>query len=59
MGTPHIIFLTLAFDNLFGVRQILEPLGIQAFGPEGSIERFDEGIVGRLPGREKSIFTPF
>ena len=34
-------------------------MGVQAFGPEASIEGFDEGIVGPgWPGREKSKAAP-
>ncbi len=35
-----------------------EPVCIEAFGPEASVEGFDEGIVGLIAGREKSSVTP-
>jgi hypothetical protein len=33
-----------------GVVKGHEPMGVQAFGAEPTIERFDEGVVGRLAG---------
>jgi hypothetical protein len=33
-----------------GVRKGQELVGIEAFGPEATVERLDEGVVGRLAG---------
>ncbi len=33
-------------------------MGVQAFRPQPSIERFNEGVVVGFPGREKSSVTP-
>jgi hypothetical protein len=33
-----------------GVFKAHEPVGVQAFRPQLAVERFDEGIVGRLSG---------
>ncbi len=34
-----------------------EPVGVEAFFPEAFVERFDEGIIGRLP-RNASLIGP-
>ena len=57
--TALIIFLSPSFDLLLGFGQRSEPMRVQAFGSQRPVEGFDVSIVGRLPGRLKSIFTPF
>ena len=54
MGT-HLIVVSmpsLAFSARFV--EASEPICVQAFGAELAIEVFDAGVIGRLPGREKS-----
>ncbi len=41
-----------------GVRKRQEPVGVEALAPEAPVERFDERVVRRFPGREKSSVTP-
>jgi hypothetical protein len=46
--TTLIVFVSPGIDDLFRFGQCLEPVRVQARCAEGSIERFDEGVVGRL-----------
>ena len=46
--TTNIVFPSPSFDELSGIFQIAEPVGVEALGAEGSIERLAEGIVGWL-----------
>jgi hypothetical protein len=46
--TTLIVFLPPCFDQPLRLGQRPEPVSIQALGSEGSVERFHEGIVGRL-----------
>lgn len=48
--TTYIIFLPPLLDEVLCFGQCLEPVGVQALCPEGSVERFAEGIVGRFAG---------
>ena len=34
------------------------PIRVGAFRPEATVEGFNEGVVGRLSGLEKSSVTP-
>lgn len=43
-----IVILPPAFDLLAGIVERQEPVGVQALVPETAVERFDEGVVGRL-----------
>ena len=43
-----IVFLTPSFDELFCFDQSFEPVDIEAFIPEGSVQGFDKRVVGRL-----------
>jgi hypothetical protein len=43
--------LRAEFDKVFGLGHGCEPVRVEAFRPQGSIERFHERIVGRLPGK--------
>jgi hypothetical protein len=54
-----MVFLSPGFDERLCFVEISEPMGIQALRPEGPVEGLDEGVVGGLPARERSIFTPF
>ena len=50
-GCVRSVFVVVApplFDPLAGIGHGQEPGGIQAFRPQGGVERLDEGIVGRL-----------
>ena len=54
-----IVLLAPSFNNLAGLAQHHEPMGIQAFLRERAIEQLSVGITVGFPGREKSIRTPF
>jgi hypothetical protein len=41
--------LAPSFDLAPGVVKRKEPVGVQAFVPQPSVERFDQRVVGRLP----------
>jgi Methyltransferase domain len=43
-----IVFPPPSLDELLCLSQCTEPVGIQAPGEEGAVERFHEGVVGRL-----------
>jgi hypothetical protein len=46
--TALIIFPSPGFDRLFCLFQGAEPMHVQTFGPQGYVEGFDVGVVGRL-----------
>src|SRR5450631_1128954 len=46
--TTLIVFSSPSFDKPPCLVQVSEPVGIQTFGTEGAIERFDEGVVSWL-----------
>src|SRR5665213_317731 len=46
--TTLIVFFPPGMNDLFCIDQRFEPVRIQAFISKGTIERFDESIVGRL-----------
>lgn len=52
-----IVFLLPGCDLHFGILERIEPAGIQAFIPEGVIERLDERVIRRLPGLRNLILT--
>ena len=39
-----------ALDPLHGVQRTVDPVGVQALDPKGSVDRFNQCIVSRLPG---------
>ena len=46
---PILVVVSAPSLQLFGrVRKGQEPVGVQAFGPEATVEGFDVGVVGRL-----------
>lgn len=45
MGSFLVIFPTPCFDDYLGVRQAGEPVFVQAFAPETSVERFDISVL--------------
>ena len=48
---PFFVVVSAPILHFFlRVRKAQEPVGIEAFLPEASVERLDKGIVGRLPG---------
>lgn len=48
---PFLIIVSAPSLHLFlGIRKGQEPMGVETFGPETSIEGFDERFVGRLAG---------
>lgn len=53
-----VIIAAPGFDDCAGVGQVVKPVQVEAFIAQRSIEAFDEGIVGGLPRREKSMRTP-
>jgi hypothetical protein len=44
-----VIMLSPSFDLAFGVVKRKEPVGVQSFVPQTSVERFDERVVGWFP----------
>jgi hypothetical protein len=46
--TTHIVFPSPGFDELSSIFQIAEPVGVEALGAEGPVERLAEGVVSRL-----------
>lgn len=57
---PILVVVSDPSLHLFGrIRKRQEPVHVQALTSEATIERLDEGVVGGLPGREKSSVTPF
>ena len=50
MGAFLVVVLTPIFQLFLGVCKAQEPVGVQTFRSEAAVERFDEGIVGRLSG---------
>jgi hypothetical protein len=57
-----VVVSTPIFRFLPGVVKVQEPVGVETFASELSVEGFDEAIVRRsvgLPGREKSSTTSF
>ena len=42
-----VVFPATSFHDPSGFRQVRKPVGIQAFGPEGPVKRFHEGIIRR------------
>ena len=47
---PILIVVSEPSLHLFGrIRKGQEPVLVQAFSPEPTVERLDEGVVGRLP----------
>ena len=44
-----VIVLAPSFDLAPGVVKRKEPVGVQAFVPQTSVERFDERVVGWFP----------
>ena len=57
MRTTLIVFLPPCLDQVPCLLQIEEPVGIQTFTSQGSVEAFNEGVVFGLPGLEKSILA--
>ena len=55
MRTTLIVFASPTLDDLPGLRQVCEPVHVQAFGPQGADERFHMRIVGWLP-RSREVF---
>ena len=48
---PDLVVVSAPSPQLFGrIRKRQEPVGIQALGPEASVEGFDEGVGRRLAG---------
>jgi len=48
---PNLVVVSAPNLQLFGrIRKREEPVGVQAFGPEASVERLDEGVVCRFAG---------
>ena len=48
---PILVVVSARSLQLFDrIRKRQEPVGVQALGPEASLEGLDEGIVGRLAG---------
>jgi hypothetical protein len=48
MGYVLVVVPAPMLQFFRGICKAHEPVGIQAFGPELAVERFDKGIVGRL-----------
>ena len=48
MRATLIVFPPPCFDELFRLLPIEEPVGVQALASQGSVEAFNEGIVGGL-----------
>ena len=59
MRSHIVVVLAPKLDLCPGVVKVQEPMLVQAFKANASIEAFDEGIVVGLPGRLKSRITPF
>jgi hypothetical protein len=56
---PNFIVVYTPILHLFaGIRKGQEPVLVQAIRSEAAIECFNERIVGRFAGREKSKVTP-
>ena len=58
-----VVVLTPILQFFLGVSKAQEPVSVQTFCPEAAIERFDEGVVGRLarPGeveRDAALIGP-
>ena len=49
MRSAFVIFDPPGFDQALGFADRLDPVDIQAFVPQRSVERLDEGAVGWLP----------
>jgi len=58
MGAFFVVVLAPILQLFPCVCKAQEPVGVEAFGLEASVERFDEGVSVGLPGREKSSVTP-
>jgi len=43
-----IVVSSPGFDLFSGIFERHEPVGVEALIPETSIERFDEGVIGRF-----------
>lgn len=59
MRTRLVKVLASDFDFASGVLRRQEPMRVEAFLPETSVEGFVLRVVGWLARREKSISTPF
>jgi|HubBroStandDraft_4_1064222.scaffolds.fasta_scaffold658113_1 hypothetical protein len=55
MRTTPLVFAPPTLDDLPGLRQVCEPVHVQALGPQGADERFHMRIVGWLP-RSREVF---
>jgi hypothetical protein len=49
MGTFFVVVLAPSLHLFLDVGKAQEPVGIESFLPEASVERLDESVVGRLP----------
>ena len=50
MGPFFIVVSTPSLQLFLGVGKVHEPMGIQSFDPEPTIEGLYKGIVGRFAG---------
>jgi len=57
--TTLIVFPPPSPDDLLCLAQTGEPMRVEALRPEGPIKGFHVRLSVGLPGREKSIRTPF
>lgn len=57
VGSVFVIVPMSIFQLSAGISKAHEPMRVQTFRPQLAVERFDEPVVGRFRGREKSSVT--